>query len=201
VWLIGCGLWIAFSALVWLARGRRPQPQPIPEIPGDVTRSKLTRPVVLFALVRAFAVSLGVAIAFGLNVPNASWMPIATIVAMKPSLDQAELYAAQRLAGATIGAVLAAVVLLTVDGKHALELIIAALGGIAGSIRAVNYAFYTAAVAGAVLIAEDVPHPTNLTEEWHRIGYTFIGVGIALAVTLLANQAQKRSAPSPSAAT
>ncbi len=200
-WLGGSALWIGFSALVWLARGREPQPQPIPEIPGDVTRRRLTQQIVLFALLRAFAVSLTVAITFGLDLPKASWMPIATIVAMKPSLDQAQLYAAQRLAGAILGAVLAAVVLLTITNKHALELLIVGLAAVAGAVRAVNYALYTAAVAALVLIAEDVPHPQNLTEEWDRIAYTFIGVGIAVAVMLIASRLQARSAPSPSPAT
>ena len=46
--------------------------------------------------------------------PNADWMPVATIVAMKPSLQQSALVAEQHLAGATLGAAVAALFLLTV---------------------------------------------------------------------------------------
>jgi uncharacterized membrane protein YgaE (UPF0421/DUF939 family) len=117
--------------------------------------------VILFALLRAVALPISVAIAFGLQVPNANWMPIATIVAMKPSLQQSALVAEQR---------------------------------VAGTIRAMNYALYVAASAAVVLIAADLPNPSNLTAEGRRILFTFIGVGIAIIVMFLASLLQKRAA-------
>jgi uncharacterized membrane protein YccC len=139
-------------------------------------------------------VSIAVAIAFGLHLPNADWMPVATLVAMKPSLQQSTLIAEQRLAGAIIGAAVAALFLLTITSKTGLEVVIVILGTLAGSIRAVNYALYCAAVAGAVLIALDVPHPSNLADEARRILFTFVGVGIAVVIMFLANLLQKRTA-------
>jgi uncharacterized membrane protein YgaE (UPF0421/DUF939 family) len=121
-------------------------------------------------------------------------MPVATPVAMKPSLQQSALIAEQRLAGAILGAAVAALFLLTVDSKTGLEVVIVILGTLAGSIRAVNYALYCAAVAGAVLIALDVPHPSNLADEARRVLFTFIGVGIAVVVMFLANLVQKHTA-------
>src|SRR5208337_4186368 len=103
-WLIGSALWIAFTCIVWLARGRTAEPSPVPEIPGDTSPVKLTRPIILFALIRAIALAGAVAIAFGLHLPNADWMPLATIVAMKPSLQQSMLVGEQRVAGTIIGA-------------------------------------------------------------------------------------------------
>ena len=117
--------------------------------------------MILFALLRAVALPISVAIAFGLQVPNANWMPIATIVAMKPSLQQSALVAEQR---------------------------------VAGTIRAINYALYVAASAAVVLIAADLPNPSNLTAEGRRILFTFIGVGIAIIVMFLASLLQKRAA-------
>jgi uncharacterized membrane protein YccC len=148
---------------MWLARGRTAQPEPISEIPGGTAPVKLTRPLILFAVIRAIAIAVAVAIAFGLHLPNADWMPIAALVAMKPSLQQSTLVAVQRLAGAIIGAAVAALFLLTVDSKTGLEVVMVVLGALAGSIRLVNYAFYCAAVAGTALIAMDLPHPSNLT--------------------------------------
>jgi Fusaric acid resistance protein-like len=194
-WLIGSALAIAFTAIMWLARGRTAQAQPAADIiPGDTTPVPLTRPVILFALIRAVAVAIAVAIAFGLHVPNADWMPIAALVAMKSSLDQSTLVAMQRLAGAIIGAAVAAVFLLTVDSKIVLEVAIVILGTLAGSIRAVNYAFYCAAMAGMVLIAVDLAHPTNLASEWRRVLFTLAGVGIAVIVMFLAGLLQQRTA-------
>lgn len=194
-WLIGSALTLAYTAILWLARGRTAQPQPGADVlPGDITPVKLTRPVILFVLIRAIALSVAVAIAFGLHLPNADWMPVATLVAMKPSLEQSTLVAEQRLAGAILGAAIAAVFLLAVDNKYALGVVIVILGALAGSIRAVNYALYCAAVAGAVLIAMDLPHPSNLADEGRRVLFTFIGVGIAVVVMFLANLLQKRTA-------
>lgn len=149
----------------------------------------------MYAVIRAVAVAITVAIPFGLKLPNADWMPIAALVAMKPSLQQSTLVAAQRLAGAAIGAVLAAVFLLGVDSKIALGAVIVVLGGLAGAIRAVNYAWYCAAVAATVLIAEDIGHPASLSEEARRVGFTFAGVGIALLVTYLASLLAKHAPP------
>jgi Fusaric acid resistance protein-like len=193
-WLIGSALTIAYTGILWLARGRIAQAQPGADVlPGDITPVKLTRPVILFVLIRAIAVSAAVAIAFGLHVPNADWMPVATLVAMKPSLQQSALVAGQRLAGAIIGAAVAALFLLAVDGKSGLEVVIVILGALAGSIRAVNYALYCAAVAAAVLIGMGLPHPSNLADEGRRILFTFVGVGIAVLVMFLADLLQKRS--------
>jgi hypothetical protein len=194
-WLIGSALTIGYTAIVWLARGRTTHAQPAADIiPGSTKPIPLTRPVILFALIRAIAVSIAVAIAFGLHLPNADWMPIACIIAMKSSLAQSTLVAAQRLAGAILGAVVAAVFLLTVDTKTVLEVIIVILGTLAGSIRAVNYACYCAALAAAVLIAEDLPHPTDHGGELRRVLFTFAGVGIAVIVMFLAGLLQKRAA-------
>jgi Fusaric acid resistance protein-like len=194
-WLIGSALTIAFTTIVWLARGRKAQAQPAADIiPGSTQPVPLSRPVILFALIRAIAVAIAVAIAFGLHLPNADWMPVACLIAMKSSLQQSTLVAMQRLAGAIIGAAVAAVFLLTVDNKIVLEVVIVILGTLAGSIRAVNYALYCAALAGAVLIGEGLPHPTNLGGEVRRVLFTFAGVGIAVIVMFLASLLQKRAA-------
>jgi len=193
-WLVGSAVWIAGTFIVWLARGRKGVPQPVAEIPGDISPRPLTRPVILFAVIRAVAVSAAVAIAFGLQLPNAYWMPVAAIIAMKPDLQQSTFVAEQRVAGTIIGAAVAALVLLAVGNKTALEVIIVVLFALAGSIRTVSYTWYTAAVAGAVLIAMDVPHPTNFSAEGRRILFTLAGVGIAVIVMFLADRIQKRSA-------
>ena len=194
-WLVGCALWIAVSGVVWLARGRGPRPAPAEAIPGDTAAHELTPPLILFALIRALAVSIAVAVAFGLNLPNASWMPLAALVTMKPSWDQSVLAAEQRLAGAILGAALSALVLLTIDNKIVTVAIIVVLGAVSVSISGVNYALSTAATAAAILIAMDLPHPSNFADERMRVVYTFAGVGIAVAITFLADQLQKHTKP------
>ena len=193
-WLVGSAVWIVYTLIVWLARGRITEPQPVAEIPGDISPRPLTRPLILFAVIRALAVAIAVAIAFGLKLPDAYWMPIAAIISMKPSLQQSALVAEQRVAGTIVGAAVAAVVLLAVDNRTALEVIIVVLFALAGSIRTVSYTWYTAAVAGAVLIAADIPHPTDLNHEARRILFTLAGVAISIIVLLLAGLLQKHAA-------
>jgi len=67
-------------------------------------------------------------------------------------------------------------------------------GAVAASIRTVSYALYTAAIAGMVLVAMDVSHPSDFASEGRRVLFTLIGVGIGIVVMLLANVMQKRSA-------
>ena len=192
-WLAGSALWIAVTLVGWLARGRNAQPSRVPEISGDMTVTTLSRPAVLFAVIRAAAVGIAAALAFGLGLPNADWMPVATLVAMKGSLGQTTLAAEQRLLGTVLGALVAAAFLMGVDNIHALEVVIVVLAACAASLRAVNYTVYCTAVAAAVLIAMDLPHPTDLTAEFHRVLSTLAGVGIAVIVLILAGLLQKRA--------
>ena len=87
-----------------------------------------------------------------------------------------------------------AYILLTVDDRTALEVIIVVLFAVAASIRFVNYAWYTAAMAAALLTAMDVPHPSSLADEGRRILFTFAGVGIAVIVMFLADRLKTRAA-------
>jgi uncharacterized membrane protein YgaE (UPF0421/DUF939 family) len=180
---------------VWLARRRAAQQQPVAEMtPGSTDPVPLSRQVIAFAVLRTVAITAAVAVAFGLHLPYADWMPVSALAAMQTSLQQSTTAAIQRVAGTVIGAVVAVVFLLALDSKPALAVVIAILGALAGALRTAGFTWYCAAVAGAVLIALDLPHPSNLTVEGQRILFTFIGVAIAVAVMLLAGLLAKRKA-------
>ncbi len=192
-WLIGSAAWITLTFIVWLASKRKWSPAPIIDVPGEPGAAvELTRPVVLFALIRALAIAGSAAIAFGLHEPNADWMVIATLIAIKPSIEQTKLVGLQRITGAAIGAVIAIPILLAVHDKRALEAAIIILAAIGASIHGVNYAYYTAAIASAALIAADLPHPTDYAAEGRRVLFTFIGVSIGALVMLIADRIQTR---------
>ena len=122
-WAGGSALWIAVTFIAWLVRGRQDRPEPFAEIPGDTSRRKLTRPLVMYALIRAIVIAGTFALAFGLDLSHGYWMPIAAIVAMKPSLEQSTLAGVQRLAGALIGAAAAALLLLIPANEHGSQLV------------------------------------------------------------------------------
>ena len=120
---------------------------------------------------------------------------------MRPSLEQTTLVAEQRLAGTIIGAVVAALLLLLAAGEHGVGLVtfehalfilvlVLLMHGVA--ICFWNYTLYRAAIAAGVLIAVDLPHPSNYTAEGERVLYTFCGVAIAVIVMLFANLLSKR---------
>jgi Fusaric acid resistance protein-like len=205
-WAGGSALWITVTFIGWLIRGRPDRPQPIAELPGDTSRRKLNRPVVFFALIRAAAIAGASALAFGLNLSHGYWMPIATMVAMKPDLSQSTLIAVQRLAGAAIGAAAAALLLLIPANETGLRLLVLEHGlqivaivllmhGVA--TRFWNYAVYCAAIAAGVLILVDIPQPSNFDAVGYRVAWTAAGVGIGVLVMLLAGLLAKRAAKTP----
>jgi len=199
--------------IAWLVRGREDRPQPVAELPGDTSRQKLTRPLIMFAVIRALVIAGTVALAFGLNLSHGYWMPIAAMVAMKPSVQQATLVAAQRLIGALIGAAAAALLLLIPASEHGLrlfavdrglEVVALVLLMHGAAIRFWNYTLSGAAIAAGVLILVDLPQPSNYSAEGYRVLWTLCGVGIGVLVMLLAGllgQAHRQSATTASPAT
>src|SRR5262249_55904949 len=158
------------------------------------------------ALIRAIAIAVTTALVFGLNLSHGSWMPIAAIVAMKASLDQTTIVAAQRLAGALIGGVVAALLLLLPASEHGLRLsavtgvlvvvaLVILINGVA--IRFWSYALYCGAIAAGVLILIDLPHPSNYAAEGYRVLWTLCGAGIGVLVMLLAGLLARRTANAP----
>jgi Fusaric acid resistance protein-like len=205
-WVGGTALWIALTFIGWLIRGRKDRPQPVAELPGDTLPRKLTRPLIMFAVLRALAMAGATAIAFGAGLSHADWMPIAALIAMKPDLDQTTVVAAQRLAGALIGAAAAALLMLIAAGetglklisiRHGLELLTIVFFMHGAAIRFWNYAFYTAAIAAGALLAADLPDPSNYSAEGQRVLWTLIGVAIAVLVMLLGNLLAKLTAKAP----
>jgi Fusaric acid resistance protein-like len=205
-WAGGSALWIAVTFGAWLICGRQDRPQPWAELPGDTSRRKLTRPLVMFALLRAIVMAGTVALAFGLNLSHGYWMAIAAIVSMKASLDQTTLTAVQRLIGALIGAVAAALLLLIPASEHGLrlfaidrglEVVALVLLMHGAAVRFWNYALYCGAIAAAVLILLDLPHPSDYAAEGYRVLWTACGVGIGVLVMLLAALLAKRTTKTP----
>lgn len=192
-WLAGAAAWFVLSSLVSMARRRPERPPLVAELPTDTKGSALTRAVVVYSVLRTVAISGAVAIVFGFHLPYADWMPIAAQVAMKPSPQQSKLAATQRVVGTILGAVVASVLLLTVDQPYMLAGAIVVLALVGGAFRTANYALYTTGIAATALIALDISDPTDFATEGLRILFTFIGVGIAIAVMAVAGMLTKRS--------
>jgi hypothetical protein len=186
-WLAGAAAWTVYITIGWLARGRPELAQRVPELPGDSTPIPLSRGMVVYAGIRALAVAASVAIASGLSLPDAQWMSIATLAAMKTDLAQTAARGTQRFIGATAGAVLALLLLLLIGDPVVLGLVIAILLALAVGTFTVNYALYAGFTAAAVLTALGIPDPANHTAELDRALFTLIGVVVGVLITLIAN--------------
>ncbi|WP_152770776.1 FUSC family protein [Streptomyces spongiae] len=206
-WTGGAALWITVTFLWWLIRRRTDQDQPFSELPGDTSRRELTRPLILFAVIRAVVIAGTVALAYGLDLSYGSWIPIAAMIGLKPSLEQAALVSAQRLAGAFIGAVVAGLLLWVPASEsgvrlfavnRGLEMVALVLFMHGAGIRLWNYTLYTAAIAAGALILVDLPQPSDNAAEGYRVLWTLCGVGISLIVMLFAGLLTRRTAKTPS---
>jgi uncharacterized membrane protein YccC len=201
-WVAGSALWIAVTFVVWLIRGRDDSPQPVAEMPSDMTPRKLSQPIVALSVIRALALAGAVALAFGASLPHGVWLPIATVIAMRPAIEQSTVMAVQRLLGALIGAVAAGLLLLIPANENGVRLLAITLGlqavalvllMHAAAIRFYNYALYTATIAAAVLTLDDLTQPTNYSAEGYRVLWTLVGVAIGVFVMLVAGLLAKRS--------
>jgi uncharacterized membrane protein YccC len=202
-WVAGSGLWILVTVAVWLVHGRRDMPQPVAELPADFTRRRPSRQLIAFALIRAIAIAGSVALAYGLNLPHGDWLPIATLIAMKPDLHQTTFMSAQRLVGTLIGAAAAGLLLLVPAAEHgprldtvdqALEMVAIVILMHAIAVVFWNYAVFSAAIAAAILILADLQQPTDYSAEGDRVLWTLFGVAIATSVILLTQLLPKRTA-------
>ena len=206
-WAGGPALWIAVTFSAWLIRGRRDEPRPVAEFPGDTARRKLTPPLIMFAVLRALVVAGTLAIAFGAtSASHGYWMAIAAIVAMKPSLEQSTLTAVQRVAGTLIGGVAAGLLLLIPANVHGLRLfaidrgleVVALVILIHGAgTRFYSYAVYCSAISAGVLLLIDLPQPANYGDEGYRLLWTLCGAAIGVLVMFLAGLPAKRTAEAP----
>jgi hypothetical protein len=205
-WVGGSALWITVTFIGWLIRGRKDAPPPFTEMPSDTSRHLLTPPLLTFVLLRALAIALIAALAFGLNLSHGAWFLVAATIAMKPSLGQTTLASVQRVVGVLMGAIAAALILLIPANEHgqrllaithALEAVALLLFMHAMAIFFWNYAYYAAAEAAGVLILLDLPQPTNYAAEGYRVLWTLCGVGIATLVMLLADRLSKSKAKTP----
>lgn len=203
-WAGGPLLWIAVTFIAWLILGRHDSAPLFTELPGDTARRKLTRPLIMFAVLRALVMAGTMALALGaLAATHGYWVAIAAIIAMNPSLEQSTLIGAQRVVGALIGGVAAGLLLLIPGNVHGLQLfavdrglevvaLVLLIHGV-GS-RFWNYALYCGAIAAAVLTLIDLSQPTNYSAEGYRLLWTLCGAAIGIAVMFLAGLLAKRRA-------
>jgi hypothetical protein len=202
-WLAGGVLWLVVSVVIWLVqRARQPSsPATPPQDTAGAAPVRLSPPLIRFALIAATAVALSTAITLGLDLSHADWMPIATLIALKPSVDASAYIGGQRVAGALLGGILAVLLLSAVHDKTVLEVVIVLFVALGVAIHGVNYALYCTCIATGLLIGLGLPDPGNLSANVERILWSLVGVLIALAVMWLADLIRDRESHRSATAT
>ena len=188
-WLVGGVLWMALAWVLWMVQRAQHTDAPA----QHATPPGISRPLVAFAALAAIAVALATAVAWGFKLPNAVWMPVATLVALKPSFKSSAYVAGQRVVGALLGAVLAGLLLTVTHNQPILIIILVAVAALGVALHGVNYALYSTCIAMVVLVALGLPHPGNLADNWERVAWTLAGVAISLVITLLFDVASSRT--------
>jgi len=131
----------------------------------------------------AAVVSLLVAHLFRL--PEAYWAAITTLIVMQSTLGAALPISAQRLAGTTVGAAVAAVIGTYFPGNvFVFGIVVFVIGLVCAGFRVERSAYRYASITLAIVML--VPRSNN---EWviavHRFFEVSIGIAVALAITAL----------------
>jgi uncharacterized membrane protein YccC len=146
-------------------------------------RAQLSAKSAIFrhALRVAAAVAVATAVAIGLALPHGIWLPMTTLVVLQPEFGGTLSRALQRTAGTMAGAVIAGLLLATLHGSFALNLILTALLFVAFFVQRRRYGlgvtFLTPLIV--LLLATSVGNPWLDTLD--RIVDTAAGAALALA--------------------
>ncbi|NJL04461.1 MAG: hypothetical protein HC911_06010 [Chloroflexaceae bacterium] len=191
--LFGSGV---VATVLWLLRGRiAPDPEgPIRlrgETPFNATGTAIQRelspqsPVLHFAFLRAVAVALAYWIGTVFFAAHPFWAAIATLVIIRPVLDQTLVRGLARSTGTLVGAVLG-VWLFTLINVPLLQLaMIAVIAFGMGATLGINYAIFTSFLTLALIWFTGLIGGDLLTTGQERILETIIGLGLALAAVIL----------------
>lgn len=192
-WLAGGVLWLVVICLGWLARGTRQSVSAAP--PQGAAVPGWSRSLLLFAGLATLAVALATAVAWGFDLPNAVWMPVAALGAIKPGLAASAYRSGQRVAGTVIGGIVAALVLMAVHNAIILAIIVVVVAAVGAALHEVNYALYSLCISTVVLIGLDLSQRGGFANIWERIAWTLAGVGLALVAMFLATWSASQRAP------
>jgi len=158
--------------------------EPLPE-QGDATpNGSPTRwTIELFALVRAVAAGMCVAIGYEFFEDHAAWVVLTFVLVLRPPKEQTEVVAVGRTLG-TLGGVVIGVLAARLVGDETWSLVLAFLvcGFFMVATTNVNYALSTAFTTALLLLSQRILQDDVFSTAWDRILATIIGVTFAFAV-------------------
>lgn len=151
---------------------------------GDATPAPPTRwTIELFALVRAVAAGMCVAIGYEFFEDHAAWVVLTFVLVLRPPKEQTEVVAVGRTLG-TFGGVVIGVLTAQLVGEATWSLVLAFLvcGFFMVATTNVNYALSTAFTTALLLLSQRILQDDVFSTGWDRILATITGVTIAFGV-------------------
>ena len=151
---------------------------------------------VRFGLRVAITLALAVEVAHLLNLRSDYWLPMTTLIVLKPDFNRTYTGGIQRVAGTLTGVVLASLVAIifrpTTDVL--LALVTASAWG-SFSFQKVNPVMFSAALTFLVVLLIAMTGLPESAVTWHRLIYTFLGCVLALTSHFIGFFILHRTAP------
>jgi uncharacterized membrane protein YccC len=148
--------------------------------------------VVVHSARTAVTAVVSLAIARLFRLPEAYWAPITTLVITQSSLGAALAVSLERLAGTALGVAVGAI-LATYFSPHALTFGagVFILGLLSAAVHSDRSAYRFGGVALAIVLLVPRTRPAWQIA-WHRFAEVSIGIGVALAMTVLWREKEGR---------
>jgi MFS family permease len=160
---------------------------------NDMTKSKVG---LKFGLRVAITLALAVELDHLLKLKSGYWLPMTTLIVLKPDFTRTYTGGIQRVAGTITGVILASLVTHIFHPSNDILLalvIISAWGSF--SFQKVNPVIFSAALTFFVVLLIALTGLPESTVTWHRLIYTFLGCVLALTSHFLGFFVIHRSAP------
>ncbi|MFD9715770.1 FUSC family protein [Streptomyces sp. NPDC059076] len=114
---------------------------------------------------------------------EAHWLLTGILLSLRPTPEATQARARQRIVGNTLGAIAAALVLLTHPGPWAVTAVVAAAATLAYALRPANYLYWCLAFPLLLLLLTDFDHPTLWYAAAVRAGLVLAGALISIAAS------------------
>jgi uncharacterized membrane protein YccC len=133
-----------------------------------------------YALRLAVAAAAGVLLYTLLGLPHGLWVTLTTVVILKPSFGTTLDTTLQRVAGTTLGAMLAALLIAGVPSFLWLELAIIPITIICFALKPISYVLFVMLLTPLVIVLIGLNGPSDWTVAAVRVGNTMLGGVLAL---------------------
>jgi uncharacterized membrane protein YccC len=164
----------------WLAPTHYPYPVANERV-WETLRANLSFQSLAFrhALRVGVAVMLGVAISLFFHLPHGYWMPLTTLIILKPSFGDTRERLVQRVGGTVLGGLIAALLAALIYNPLILYLLVFLMGLAAFTYYSRNYTVYAVFMTPFIVLILDLGHPGNWQVALVRMLNTIMGGVIA----------------------